>query len=154
MFSCSSACCWHPRSDETWALRSTQCTYYTSWKTLYGLGFCAHETVDGIQQQWRYHRRSRKRTAYQAYSAFVKTYGIFRNTPTMSLSTVTTANWRFTPIHMLHTECSTAGGKGNIGSQIQTTACEIALSRKPFEIGHMYTYFFFCLKWPILWPPM
>jgi hypothetical protein len=29
---------------------------------------------------------------------------------------------------------------------------EIALSRKPFEIGHIYTYTF-CLKWPILWPP-
>jgi hypothetical protein len=29
---------------------------------------------------------------------------------------------------------------------------EIALSRKPFGIGHMYIYSF-CLEWPILWPP-
>jgi hypothetical protein len=28
---------------------------------------------------------------------------------------------------------------------------EIALSRKPFGIGHMYIYTF-CLEWPILWP--
>jgi hypothetical protein len=29
----------------------------------------------------------------------------------------------------------------------------IALSRKPFGIEHMYIYTFFCLEWPILWPP-
>jgi hypothetical protein len=29
---------------------------------------------------------------------------------------------------------------------------EIALSRKPFGIGHTYIYTF-CLEWPILWPP-
>jgi hypothetical protein len=29
---------------------------------------------------------------------------------------------------------------------------EIALSRKPFGMGHMYIYTF-CLEWPILWPP-
>jgi hypothetical protein len=29
---------------------------------------------------------------------------------------------------------------------------EIALSQKPFGIGHMYIYTF-CLEWPILWPP-
>jgi hypothetical protein len=29
-----------------------------------------------------------------------------------------------------------------------------AVSRKQFGIGHMYIYtFFFCLEWPILWPP-
>jgi hypothetical protein len=62
-----------------------------------------------------------------AYSAFVNMYGIFHNIPTMLLSTVTTANWRFTPIHMQE-------GKDNIGRQCS----EIALSRKPFEIGRMY----------------
>jgi hypothetical protein len=31
----------------------------------------------------------------------VKMCGIFHNIPTMSLSTVTVANWCFTPIHML-----------------------------------------------------
>ena len=34
-------------------------------------------------------------------SAFVKMCGIFHNTPTMSLSTVTTANWRFAQIHII-----------------------------------------------------
>jgi hypothetical protein len=29
---------------------------------------------------------------------------------------------------------------------------EIARSRKPFGIEHMYIHFF-CLEWPILWPP-
>ena len=50
---------------------------------------------------WHYHRRSHKHILYQHISAFVKMRGIFHNTPTMPLSTVTTANWRFTQIHMI-----------------------------------------------------
>jgi hypothetical protein len=30
---------------------------------------------------------------------------------------------------------------------------KIAVSRKPFGIGHMYIYSFFSLEWPILIPP-
>jgi hypothetical protein len=29
----------------------------------------------------------------------------------------------------------------------------ISLSRKPFGIGHICIYTYFCLEWPILWPP-
>jgi hypothetical protein len=41
-------------------------------------------------------------TAYSilAYSAFVKMCGIFHNTPTISVSEVTTANGDFTPIYI------------------------------------------------------
>ena len=65
VFSCSSTCCWRANSDETWAQRSMQAMYWTLWKTPYEPEFCTRETVDGIlqQQQWHYHRRSRKRTA-------------------------------------------------------------------------------------------
>jgi hypothetical protein len=42
----------------------------------------------------------------------ISIFGILPNTPTMSLSTVTTANWRFIPIHMLHTVAQYGGSEG------------------------------------------
>jgi hypothetical protein len=80
-----------------------------------------------------------------AYSAFVKMYVIFHNTPTVSLTTVTTTNWRLTPTHMRE-------GRTILGAKSKLLYSEITLSRKPFEIGHVYIYNF-CLEWPILWPP-
>jgi hypothetical protein len=70
---------------------------------------------------------------------------IFYSTPIISISTVTTANWRFTPIHM---------GEGRIilGAKFKLLYREIALSLKPFGMGHT-CIFSFLLEWPILWPP-
>jgi hypothetical protein len=79
-----------------------------------------------------------------AYSAFVRMCGIFHSTPTVSVSTVTTALWRFTPIHM-------RDARTILGSKPKLLWSEMALPRKPFGIGRTYTPF--CLEWPILWPP-
>jgi hypothetical protein len=62
---------------------------------------------------------------HTAYWASVRMYGIFLNISTMSLSTVTTANWRFTPIHMRETRTML-----NAISELRYG--EIAPSRKPF----------------------
>jgi hypothetical protein len=52
------------------------------------------------------------------------------DTLTMSLSTVTTANWRFAPIHMRE-------GKTILGAKSKILYSETALYRKPFGIGHI-----------------
>jgi hypothetical protein len=57
------------------------------------------------------------------------------HSPTKSLSTVTTANWRFTPIHMRE-------GRTVLGAKSKLLYSETAISRKPFAIGHMYVYTF------------
>jgi hypothetical protein len=83
-----------------------------------------------------------------AYSAFVRMCGIFHSTPTVSLSRVTTANWRFTPTYM-------RDARTTLGSKSKLLYSELAVSRNPFGIGHMYihTYTVCCLERPIQWPP-
>jgi hypothetical protein len=75
---------------------------------------------------------------HTAYWAFVKMCGIFYNTPTMSLLTVKTATWPFTPIHVQE-------GGTVLGSKSKLLYSEMALSRKPFGIVHMYVQ--------TIWPP-
>jgi hypothetical protein len=79
------------------------------------------------------HFTTHARTVYiiSAYSSFVKMCSIFHNTPTMSLSTVTTANWRFTLIDIRE-------GRTTLGVKSKLLYSEIALSWKPLGIGHMY----------------
>jgi hypothetical protein len=121
---------------EHWEGYNIRAMYWIPWKTLNDPEFCTQETVDGVpqQQQWHYRRRSRK--LYISIFGFVKMCGIFHSTPSMSLSTATTANWRFR--HWL----STAGVKDNIGYQIQTT---VQWSSSPSEtvrnVTHVHTHF-------------
>ena len=69
--------------------------------------------------------------------------GIFHYTHTMSLSTATTANWRFTPIHMLQTVAQYGGERRTtLGAKFKLLYSEISLSLKPFGIRHMYIYTF------------
>jgi hypothetical protein len=68
-------------------------------------------------------------------SAFVNMCEIFHNIPTMPISRVTTANWRFTLFHVRE-------GRIILGAKPKLLYSEIALSRKPFGIGHMYIYSF------------
>jgi hypothetical protein len=84
------------------------------------------------------HFATRVRTEYSIStdSAFVKMCGIFYSTPTMSLSAVTTANWRFTLIHMRE-------GRTVLNAKSKLLYSEVALSQKPFGIGHMYIYTFY-----------
>jgi hypothetical protein len=60
---------------------------------------------------------------------------ILHNAPTVSLSTVTTANWRFALIHMRE-------GRTTLCAKSKLLYSEIILSRKTFGIGHMYIHNF------------
>jgi hypothetical protein len=81
-------------------------------------------------------------------------YIIFHNIPTTSLSTVTTANWRFTRIHMFETVAQDGeGGNTVLGAKFKLLYSETALhfgNRSEEDTLYMYN---FCLEWPILWPP-
>jgi len=103
-FSCSSTRCWRARSDETWALGSVSHSRNV-------LNTLENTLLSGILRIGTRRRYSSTATltllsqkpstySYLAYSAFVKRCGILHNTPIMSQSTVTTANWCFTPIHI------------------------------------------------------
>jgi hypothetical protein len=67
--------------------------------------------------------------------------GIFHSTPIISLSTVTTAKWRFTAIHMLQTVAQYGGREGQFWAPNRLYS-EKTLSRKLFGIWHMYIYTF------------
>ena len=78
--------------------------YWTTSKTTYGLEVCAQESVCGIlrQQQWHCHLRSPTRTAYQHIRHCEYVLRFVQHSYNV-ISTDTSANWRFTPIHMFHT---------------------------------------------------
>jgi hypothetical protein len=79
---------------------------------------------------------TRLRIAYSisTYSVFVKMCGIFYNTPTMSLSTVTMTRC-FTLIHMWERRTI-------LCAKSKLLYSEIALPQKPFRIGYMYIHTF------------
>jgi hypothetical protein len=108
--------------------------------------FTEYNTFSEIPPSTSMHFTTRVRTAYRHIGIFGICEDVrhFYNTPTVSLSRVTTANRRFTPIHMQE-ERTLFDAKSRL------LYSEIALSRKPFGIGHMYICTF-SLEWPILWP--
>jgi len=53
-----------------------------------------------------------KKYSISAYPAFVKMCDTLHSAVTVSQSTITTANWRFTPIHMLRTVAQYGGSEG------------------------------------------
>jgi hypothetical protein len=107
--------------------------------------FTLYSTFSKIPPSTSMHSVTRVRTAHSIFG-ICEDVRHFHNTPTMSQSAVTTANWRFTPIHMRE-------GRAILDDKSKLLHSEIAVSRKPFGIGHMFTYTFFCLEWPILRPP-
>jgi hypothetical protein len=96
--------------------------------------FIQYNTFSKIPPSTSVHFAACVRTAHSIF-CICEMCGIFHNTPEMSLSTVTTANWRFTSIHLRE-------GRTVFGAKSKLLYSEIALSRKPFAIGHMYIYRF------------
>ena len=85
--------------------------------------FCAQETVGGIlrQQQWHYHRRSRKHTAYQHIRHLWRCAAFFTTLLQchhQQSQQPTDASHRFTCFRQWR---SRAGGKDNTGRPSQTT---------------------------------
>jgi len=78
-----------------------------------------------------------------AYSASVKMCGVLHNTPTTPLSTVTAANWRFPPIHMLHTVARYDRSEGQYWAP-NPNSCTVKhlYLGNSSETGHMYIYTF------------
>jgi hypothetical protein len=85
--------------------------YYSSDKSWYTLRTITH---------FRKFHRQQQNTLQLVH---ISIFGTFHNTPTVPLSTVTTANWRFRQWRCL------VGGKHNIGRQIQTNVQCIQLNR-------------------------
>jgi hypothetical protein len=104
-----------------------------------------YNTFSKIPPSTLMHFETRVRTVYgiSAYSAFAKMPGIFHDIPTMSLSTVTTANWHFITIHMRE-------ARTILGAKSKLLHSETALPRNRSE-KDTCKYTLFCLKWPILY---
>ena len=140
MCACSSTC-WGARSDATWALGSVPHSRYV----LNTLENALRSGILHIRNRRLYFStaavalpsQKRQKCNISAYSAFVKMCGILHNVPIIALSTFTTANWRFTPIYMLHAVAQCLGREGQSVSET--------------GIGHIDIYTF-CLEWPSLWP--
>jgi hypothetical protein len=116
--------------------------------------FWAQETVDGIlqQQQWLYHRRSRKRRAYQHIRHLWRRATFF----TALLQCHYQQSQRPTDVsadsHASDSGAVRREGRTILGAKSKLLCSEIALSRKLFRIRHIHIYIF-CFEWPILWPP-
>jgi hypothetical protein len=54
---------------------------------------------------------------------------------------------------VFHNTDSHAGGKDNIGRQIQTTVQWNSSISETVRNRHIHTHTLFCLEWSILWPP-
>jgi hypothetical protein len=107
---------------EHWETYHVHTVYRSPWKSLYDLQFSTQKTVNGIlqQQQWHYHHRSHKCTAYQhirhlwrcaAFFTTLLQYHYQQSQPPTDTSHQFTCFWQW------H---SMAGGKDNTGRQIQT----------------------------------
>jgi hypothetical protein len=103
--------------------------------------FTQYNTFSKIPPSTSVHFATCVRTvcSISAYSAFVKMCGIFHNTCTMSASTVTTANWRMTLNDMRERRTI-------LDAKSKLLYIEVALSRKPFGIGHKYIQIFFLFR--------
>jgi hypothetical protein len=64
--------------------------------------------------------------------------GILHNTTTVSLSAVTTAIWRFTPIHTLHTVAQYSDREAQYWAPNINSCSVTTPSRKTFGIEHTY----------------
>jgi hypothetical protein len=111
MFSCSSTFCWRARPDETWALGSVTHSCNVDLGKHSAIRNSAHKkTVDGIleQQQWHYHRKSRKRTAYLHIRHLWKCAAFFTHFYSQQSQQPTDNSYRFTCFRQLP---NTAGRK-------------------------------------------
>jgi hypothetical protein len=86
-----------------------------------------------------HHRMSIMRRGVQHISIFYICEDVwhYSDIPTLLLSVVTTANWLFTPIHVLQTVAQYSGREGQYWVP-NPNYCTVK-SQKSFGIGHMYT---------------
>jgi len=120
MCTCSSTF-WRARSDTTLAVLSLPHSRYvlnTLENTLRsGILLIGNRRLYSSTAAVALPSQKRQKYSISAYSAFVKMCDILHNTPIIALSTFTTANWRFTPIYMLHAVAQCGGREGQYLAQ-------------------------------------
>jgi hypothetical protein len=125
---------------EKWGTYHIHAMYWTPRKTLYDPEFCSRRPSTAF-----FNSSDGTTTAEAVNVQHISIFGIcedegyFANSPRMSLSTVTTANWRITPIHMLYSGAVRREGRTILGAKSKLHS-EITQSRKKFGIGHMHIY--------------
>jgi hypothetical protein len=97
-------------------------------------------------QQWHFHRIS-------VYLAFVNVRHCAQHSYSVTINSYNSQMTLHADSHASYSGAVRREWRTILGAKSKIMCSEIALSRKPFAIGHMYIYSFFCVEWPILWLP-